>query len=102
MHMGAVNIFFKAYKLNQYFCYMRILFLDFKPASFKRKINLSLLLASLKTFINSKTCFESRTRILLRLSYALIGRFSQAYIHGQLSEQLLESQAAIRKPEQAP
>jgi hypothetical protein len=64
------------------------------------------LLASLKTLINSK----SRINFLFRLSFALIGRFFHVYIHSRLSEQfsgsqvaeqLLETQAAIRKPEQA-
>ncbi len=53
------------------------------------KNNLMFLLASLKTLTNSKTCFESRIKILFRLSFALTGRFYPVYnyIHGRLSEQ---------------
>jgi hypothetical protein len=63
------------------------------------------LLASLKTLSNSKNCSESRIKYLFRLSFAF-----PVYIHSRLleqkifqdhrraSEQLLETQAAIRKP----
>jgi hypothetical protein len=69
------------------------------------------LLASLKTLTNSTNCSESRIKLLLRLSFALICRFFQCTFiacfrnnfqeDGRVKEQLLETQAAIRKPEQA-
>jgi hypothetical protein len=43
----------------------------------------------------SKKISESWIRLLFRLSFAFIGRFSLANIHSQLSEQFLESQAAF-------
>ncbi len=71
------------------------------------------LLASLKTLTNSKNCCVSRIKFLF--SFAVLGspgRFFPAYIHSRISEQfqdhmrvtellLLETQAAIKKPEQA-
>jgi hypothetical protein len=68
------------------------------------------LLASLKKLAGSQNCSESRIKFLLRLSFALIGQFFPVYIHSrrnniqdhrQVTEQLLETQAAItiRKPE---
>jgi hypothetical protein len=62
---------------------------------FKRKINIKFLLASLKTLANSKDCPLKRIKFLFRLSFALIRRFSPAYIHGRLSEQFSESQVAF-------
>jgi hypothetical protein len=68
------------------------------------------LLASLKTLFNSKSCSESRIKFLFRLSFAFIGQFFLVYIHSRLSEQfsdsggweqLLKTQAAIRKAERA-
>jgi hypothetical protein len=71
------------------------------------------LLASVKTLSNYKSCSVRRIKFLFRLSFALIGRFVPVYIHiqsrlseefydhRQVTEQLLETQAAFRKPEQA-
>ncbi len=65
-------------------------------------------ITSLKALTNSKNCSVSRIKLLLRFSFALIGRFFTVIAgfrnnfqdHRQGSEQLLETQAAIRKPEQ--
>ncbi len=65
-------------------------------------------IASLKTLTNSKNCSVSRIKLLPRFSFALIGRFytvmagfrNNSQDHSQVSEQLLETQAAIRKPEE--
>jgi hypothetical protein len=57
-------------KLNQYFLYMHIRFLNFKPALFKRKMK-----------NNSEDCTESRIKFLFCLSFSLIGRLSPMYIH---------------------
>jgi hypothetical protein len=74
---------------------------------------MKLLLASLKTPTNSKYCSKSRIRLLFKLYFAFINRFSpfQSTVmagfrnrfqeYSWLSEQLLESQAVIGKPEQA-
>jgi hypothetical protein len=67
------------------------------------------LLASLKTFTNSKKCSVSRIKFLFWLSFPLIGvhcTFIAGFRnnfqdHSRVTEQLLETQAAIRKPEQA-
>jgi hypothetical protein len=69
------------------------------------------LIASLKTLTNSTNFSESRIKFLFRLSFALIVDFSQCTIlagfrnnfqdQGRVTEQPLETQAAIRKPEQA-
>jgi hypothetical protein len=53
------------------------------------------LLASLKTFTTSKSCSESRIKILFRLFFPVIGKFSPEYIHGRLSEQFSESKVAF-------
>jgi hypothetical protein len=68
------------------------------------------LLASLKTLINSKNCSESRIKFLFWFSFALIGRFLQCTFivgfrnnfqdHRRVREQLLETQPAIRKTEE--
>ncbi len=70
-------------------------------------------LASMKTLnvLILKVVPKARIKFLFRLSCALIGRFILVYIHSRLSEQfpepqavseqLLQAQAAIRKPEQA-
>ncbi len=50
------------------------------------------LLASLKTLTSSKSCPESRIKVLFRLSFALIGPFFLMYIGNRLSEQFSESQ----------
>jgi hypothetical protein len=58
-----------------------------------------------KTHNNSKDRSVSRIKFLFRLSFALIGWFSPVYIyvrdnfqeHRRLSEQLLESRAAVGK-----
>jgi hypothetical protein len=74
------------------------------------KINVKFLLASLKTLTNFKHCYsESRIKFVFRLSFALIGRFFPVFINSrlsepfsgsrQVSEQLLETQAANRTPE---
>jgi hypothetical protein len=67
------------------------------------------LLAYLKT-LNSKNRSESRIKFLFRLSLALIGRFFQCTFiagfrknfqeHRRVTEQLLETQVAIRKLKQ--
>jgi hypothetical protein len=41
---------------------------------------MKLLLASLKTFTNSKNCSVSRIKLLFRLSFALIGRFFPVFL----------------------
>jgi hypothetical protein len=50
---------------------------------------MKILLASLKTLVNSKHCSVSRIKFLFRLSFALIGRFFLVYeyIHTWLSDQ---------------
>jgi hypothetical protein len=61
---------------------------------------------------NSEEYSESHIKLVFLLSFSLIGNFSTVYIHGRLSgrdhthhrwllEQILESQAAIGKPEKA-
>jgi hypothetical protein len=70
------------------------------------------MIASLKTHTNSKKCSESRIKFLFRPFFALVGQLSPASINGRfsekfsghrrLSEQVLESYAASRKPEQTP
>jgi hypothetical protein len=79
----------------------------------KEKNLLKFLLASLKTLSYSKDNSESWSIIFCSASLSLIGRFpivvdfmagpwNNFYDQRRLSEQLLESQAAIGKPEQAP
>ncbi len=72
--------------------FMRIRVLNFYPALFKRKINMLFEFASLKTLNNSTNWSESRIKILYPHLFPLVGRFSPVYnyIHGRLSEQLLE------------
>ncbi len=53
------------------------------------------LLASLETLTNFKSCSESRIKFLFRLSFALIGRFILVFIHSWLLEQFSESQAGF-------
>jgi hypothetical protein len=75
----------------------------------QEKINIKFLLASLKTLIDTKSCSESRVRFLFRFSFALNCPFLQNTFMAsllntfqdqrRLSEQLLETQAAIGKPE---
>ncbi len=70
------------------------------------------MIASLKTLTNSKKCSESRIKFLFRPFFALVGKFSPVSINGRfsekfsghrrLSEQVLESYAATRKPAQLP
>ncbi len=69
------------------------------------------LLASLKTLTNSKNWSESRIKFLFWPSFVFIGQLFSVYIHSsfltnfqdhrRVTEQLLETQVAIRKPEQA-
>jgi hypothetical protein len=71
------------------------------------------LLASLKTVTYSKNFPESRIKFLVRLSFALIGLYFPVYCtfiaglrnifqdHRRFTKQLLDVQAAIRRPEQA-
>ncbi len=68
--------------------------------------------ASLKTLTNSKSCSKSRIKFLFRLSLLSLVDFLQCTFmagfrnnfqeHRRISEQLLELQAALGKPEQAP
>jgi hypothetical protein len=91
---------------------MRRWFLNFSLPVLKTKLFFKFLDASLKTLTNSEDCSKSRIKFLLWLSFTFIGRFSQVFIHGRLSEQFsgkqaaleqhLESQGAIGRPEQAP
>jgi hypothetical protein len=53
------------------------------------------LIASLKTFTNSKNCSVSGIKLLFWLSLALIGRFFPVYIHSRLSEQFSRLQAGF-------
>jgi hypothetical protein len=64
---------------------------------FKDKNKMKLLVASLKTLINSKDCSESRLlSFLFRLSFSVIGRISPVNMSQPwLSEQVLGSQAAF-------
>jgi hypothetical protein len=71
---------------------------------------MKLFLASMKTLTNSKNCSESHIKFLFRLSFALADFFQCTCIagfrnnfqdHMRVMEQLLETLAAIRKPEQA-
>jgi hypothetical protein len=60
------------------------------------------LFASMNTLTNSKDCSKSCIQFLFPLSFVHIGRISLVYIQDhvkRLSEQLLELQAAIGKPE---
>jgi hypothetical protein len=57
------------------------------------------LLAYLKILTNSKDCYESRNTILVLLSFSHWSILSS--VDSWISEQLFNSQAAIRKPEQA-
>ncbi len=78
----------------------------------KRKINIKFPLCSLKTPTdnNSKDCSKSRNKFLFWLSLSLVD-FPQCILtagirnnfldHRRLSEQILDLQAAIGKPEQA-
>jgi hypothetical protein len=62
------------------------------------KINVKILLASLKTLTNFKHCYsESRIKFVFRLSFALIGRFFPVFIHSRLSEPFSGSQAGFGK-----
>ncbi len=56
---------------------------------------MKVLLASLRTFTNSKSYSERRIKFLFRLPFAVIGQFSSD-IHSRLSEQFSESQAGFR------
>jgi hypothetical protein len=60
----------------------KIVITFFFPALFKRKLNLNLLLASLKTHTYFKNCSKSHIKFLFQLSFTLIGRFFPVYIHG--------------------
>jgi hypothetical protein len=72
---------------------------------------MKVLLASMKTLTNYQNCSESRIKFLFRLSFAFIGQFflctfiaglwNNFHNHRRVLEQLLKTQAAIRKPEQA-
>ncbi len=83
--------------------------MDFKqPALFELNVNIKFLLASLKTCFNSKYCSKSHIKFLLWLSSLLLVDFFQGtFMAGfrnnfqALSMQLLVSQAAIGKLEQA-
>ncbi len=60
---------------------------------------------------DSENCFESSIKLLFRLIFALTGQYFQCTFiagfrnnfqdHRRVTEQLLETQAAIRKPELA-
>jgi hypothetical protein len=88
---------------------MREWFPDFQPALFRRKINIIFLLASLQKLFNFKYCSESFIKLLFRRSFALsVGFFQCTFIacyqnsfqdYIRLSKQLLNTQAATRKPE---
>jgi hypothetical protein len=78
--------------------------LNFYPALLKRKINIKFLRASLKTLINSKYFQKPHPLSVPGFQdyFNLIDRFVHNFQNqSRLSEQLLESQAAIGKPEQA-
>jgi hypothetical protein len=66
--------------------YMYKWFLNFLPGLFKRKMitKFLLLLASLETLANSKSCSESHIKLMFRLCFAIIGRFSPVYTHGMI------------------
>jgi hypothetical protein len=57
------------------------------------------MLAYLKTLTNSRDCSERRNTILVLLSFSHWSILSS--VDSWLSEQLFNSQVAIRKPEQA-
>jgi hypothetical protein len=65
-------------KFDQYFVWMWIL--NFLDVFFRRNINKKFLVASLKTLVNSKDCFESRLNVLFWLSISVIGRISPVYM----------------------
>ncbi len=73
--------------------------IKFQPALLKRKKYMKFLLAYLKILTNSKDCYESRNTILVLLSFSHWSILSS--VDSWISEQLFNSQAAIRKPEQA-
>jgi hypothetical protein len=85
---------------------MRKRFFKFLVCLVQEKMNMKFLLASMKTLTNSKSCSESRIKFLFRLSFALIGRFFSCTFrnnfqdHRWVTEQPLETHAAIRIPEQ--
>ncbi len=58
---------------------MRRRFLNFSHAWSKRKINVKIVLASMKTFTNFKDWSESRSKIYVPASLIVIGRFSTVY-----------------------
>ncbi len=78
---------------------------QFQPAFLKRKLNLKVLLASLKTLNNSKFCSGSRSRISVqlflvnfRLCFSAIRRFSPCCRYqSRFPEHYLGSQAASCK-----
>ncbi len=85
-------------------------FLIFRLPSSREKNYMEFLLPSLKTLTYYKNCSESRIKFLFLLSFALVCKIFPVYIYSRLSEQfsesqagyeqLLETHAAIRKPEQ--
>ncbi len=100
-----MKFFFNVFKIKSALsAHAQMVFKCFLSALMKRKIVIS--------WLASKKISESCIKILFRLSFAFIGRLSQAYIHGQLSEAFSGSQAAFgttfrdtnvfRKPEQTP
>ncbi len=107
-----MDIFWRPSKSKLYLLNMRKWFLNFQPGLLNRKINVFFLLASLKTLSNSKDCSLCRIKFLFRFSFILTGGISPLHIHSRLFKefsesqvalgQLLESQAASRKPEPGP
>ncbi len=93
-------------KSNQYFLNMRRRFSNFQSFLLNRKINGKFLLASLKTLIASLikffcSCFPPLSLVEFFQCTFMSGFRNNFQNHRRLSEQLLESQAAFGKPEQA-
>ncbi len=106
-----MNIFWNAYKMKSVLSVHAQIVFKFLACPVQDKNKFKFSACFFETLTKFKTYFESLIKILFRLSFALIARFSPVYIHagfrnniqdhGRSSKQLLESQAAIRKPEQA-
>ncbi len=109
--MSPIEYFLKAYIIKSVLSVHAPIVFKYQPTQFNRKINMKFLLVSLKTLTNSKNRSESRIKFLFWLSLALIGRFFQCTFiagfrnnfqdHRRVTEQLLDTHTAIRKPVKA-
>ncbi len=107
--MVIVEYFFRAYTVKSVLSVHALIVFKFLACLVQEKIKIKFLLTSLKTFTNSKNCSVSRIKFLFWRFFSLngvhctfIASFRNNFQdHRRVTVQLLETQAAIRKPEQA-